>query len=81
MLKNNNFILLEEMFNQIMSTAMSTKFAPPYASLSVGFLEESLLFPVELTKYFSHDNCKLIEELFKKYMDEVFSHCILHLMF
>ena len=81
MLKNNNFILLEEMFNQIMSTAMSTKFAPPYANLSVGFLEESLFFPVELTKYFSHDNCKLIEELFKKHMDEVFSHCILHLMF
>ena len=56
-LKNNNFILLEEMFNQAMGTAMGTKFAPPYANLSVGFLEETLLFPVELPKYFSHDNC------------------------
>ena len=60
------------MFNQIMGTAMGTKFAPPYANLSVGFLEESLLFPVELPKYFSHDNCKLIEELFKRYMDDGF---------
>ena len=47
-LKNNNFILLEEMFNQVMGTTMGRKFAPPYANLSVGFLEETVLFPVEL---------------------------------
>ena len=51
---------------------MGTKFASPYANLSVGFLEETVLFPVELPKYFSHDNCKLIEELFKRYMDDGF---------
>ena len=72
MLKNKSFILLEEMFNQVMGTAMGTKFAPPYSNFSVGFLEETVLFPVELTKYFSHDNCKLIEELFKRYMDDGF---------
>ena len=71
-LKNNNFILLEEMFNQVMGTAMGTKFAPPYSNFSVGFLEETVLFPVELPKYFSHDNCKYIEELFKRYMDDGF---------
>ena len=43
-LKSNNCILL----NQVMGTAMGTKFAPPYANLSVGFLEETVLFPVEL---------------------------------
>ena len=63
MLKNN-FILLEEMFNQVMGTAVSTKFAPPYADLSVWFLEETVLLPVELLKYFSHGNCKLTKELF-----------------
>ena len=71
-LKSNNFILLEEMFNQVMGTAMGTKFAPSYANRSVGFLEETVLFPAELPKYFSHDNCKLIEELFKRYMDNGF---------
>ena len=53
-LKNDNFILLEEMLNQVIGTAMSTKFAPPYANLSVGFLEERVLFPVELPKCFSY---------------------------
>ena len=54
------------MLNQVMGTAMGTKFAPPYANLPVGFLEETVLFPAELPKYFSRDNCKLIEELFKR---------------
>ena len=60
------------MFNQVMGTTMGTKFAPPYANLSVGFLEETVLFLVELPKYFSHDNCKLIEELFRRYVDDGF---------
>ena len=55
-----------------MDPAMGTKFAPPLANLSVGFLEKTVLFPVELPKYFPHDNCKLIEELFKRYIDDGF---------
>ena len=47
-LKNNNFIVLEEMFDKVMGTTMGTKLAPPYANLSVGFLEETVLFPVEI---------------------------------
>ena len=43
-----------------MGTAMSTKFAPTCANLFVGFLEETVLFPVELMKYFTHDNCNMI---------------------
>ena len=66
MLKNNKFIFLEEMFNQTKGTAMGTKLALPYANLFVWFLEEKVLFPVELPKYFSHDNCRLINELFKR---------------
>ena len=72
MLKNSNTILLEKMFNQVIGTAMGTKFAPSYANLSVGFLEETVLFPVELLKYFSHENYKVIKELFKRYMDDGF---------
>ena len=33
------------MFLQLVVTAMGTKFAPPYACLSVGYLEEAILFP------------------------------------
>ena len=51
---------------------MGTKFAPPYTNLSVGFLEETALFPVEPPEYFSHDNCKLIEEIFKRYINDGF---------
>ena len=47
-LKNNNLISLEETFNQVINTATRTKFTPPYKILSVGFLEETILFPVEL---------------------------------
>ena len=41
-----------------MDTALGIKFAPPYINLSVGFLEETVVVPVELPKHFSHDNCK-----------------------
>lgn len=48
--KNNNFILWEEMFNKVISTIMDTQFASPDANLSVGFLEEKVLFLLELPK-------------------------------
>lgn len=56
-----DFILLEKTFNQVMGTAMGTKVAPSYTDLSTRFLEESILFPVEL-KHFSNDSCKLIKK-------------------
>ena len=57
MLKNSDIILLEKkMLNQVMGTTMGTKLAPPCANFSVGFLEDTVFFPVELPKYFSHDN-------------------------
>ena len=57
MLKNSDIILLEKkMLNQVMGTTMGTKLAPPCANFSVGFLEVTVFFPVELPKYFSHDN-------------------------
>ena len=60
------------MFNQVIGTAMGTKFATSYTNLFVGFLEETILFSAELLKYFYQNNGKLIKELFKKYMDDGF---------
>lgn len=51
---------------------MGTKFAPSYACLTVGFLEETLLFPAVLPKYFSHQICKYIETNYFRYMDDGF---------
>ena len=39
---------------------MGTKVAPSYIDLSTRFLEESMLFPVEL-KHFCNDSSKLIK--------------------
>ena len=36
------------MFDKVMGTTMGTKLAPTYANLSVGFLEETVLFQVEI---------------------------------
>ena len=60
------------MFNQIIGKAMGTKCAPPYACLSIGYQEETKLFTQELPKYFSNEECLLIKEFFKRYMDDGF---------
>ena len=44
-LSSKNFQFDIYMFLQLVGTAMGTKFAPPYACLSVGYLEEIILFP------------------------------------
>ena len=60
------------MFLQVVGTAMGTKFAPPYACLSVDYLEETILFPRLLPLHFTLTECKLIEEIFKRFMDDGF---------
>ena len=57
------------MFLQLVGTAMGTKFAPPYACLSVGYLEETYLFPRLLPLHFTLIECKLTEEIFKRFMN------------
>ena len=49
---------------------MGTIFAPPYACLVVGFLEETLLFPVILHSTLDNETCDLIERQFYRYMDD-----------
>ena len=51
---------------------MGTKCAPPYACLVIGYLEETILFPIELPKYFNVEEINLIKEVLKRYMDDGF---------
>ena len=60
------------MFLQLVGTAVGTKFAPPYACLGVGYLEETILFPRLLPLHFTLTECRLIEETFKLFMDDGF---------
>ena len=71
-LENNNFMFDNKLYKQIKGTAMGTKFAPSYACLTIGFLEETRLFPKILCKYFDEDICKYIEKNYIRYMDDSF---------
>ena len=51
---------------------MGTKFAPRYACLIVGYLEGTILFPRLLPLRFTFSECKLIEEILKRFMDDGF---------
>ena len=69
------------MFNQIIGTAMGTKYASPYRCLTIGYKEETKLFTQELSKYFSNEECLLIKEFFKRCMDDGFIFWPKHLEF
>ena len=71
-LENNNFLLDNVMYKQVSGTAMGTKFAPPYACLTIGYLEETRLFPKILKNYFTDSTCLYIKDNFFRYMDDGF---------
>ena len=72
-LSNNNFQFDSHTFLQLVGTAMGTKFALPYACLSVGYLEETISFTqFYLPLRFTLTECKLIREIFKRFMDDGF---------
>ena len=67
----NNFCKFDsEMFRQIIGTAMGTIFAPPYACLVIGYLEETKLYPVLLPSKFDEITCAKIIEHFFRFMDD-----------
>lgn len=68
-LQHNNCLFDGYMYKQLIGTAMGTKFAPPYACLSIGFLEETKLYP-ELPLYFPASHCDFIIETFFRFMDD-----------
>ena len=57
------------MFLQAIGIAIGTKFAPPYACLAMGYLEETKLYP-QLRRHLEVDNYELIVRLFLRYMDD-----------
>ena len=68
-LENNNFLFDDQFYNQIRGTAMGTKFAPTYATLVLGYLEEKLIKRLEPTdKQFS----LYVREQWKPYLDDCF---------
>ena len=69
-LENNYCKFDSEMFRQVIGTAMGTIFAPPYACLVIGYLEETKLFPRLLPSKFSPETCQKIIEFFYRFMDD-----------
>ena len=58
------------MYNQLVGTAMGHIFAPPYACLVIGYLEEEKLFKTELQKCFDAPDIMTIQKNYKRYMDD-----------
>ena len=68
-LEHNNFCFDKRMFVQLIGTAIGTKFAPPYACLAMGFLEETKLYP-HLKRTLEPDLYEFLLNLFLRYMDD-----------
>ena len=68
-LQNNYCLFDNEMFKQLIGTAMGTKFAPPYACLAIGFLEETKLY-LELPLHLPAEYIDFIIETFFRFMDD-----------
>ena len=70
-LTNNNFFFDGICRHQEDGTAMGSKMAPPYANLSIGYLEETKLYPA-LSRHFTPDMVELIIRWFLRYIDDGF---------
>ena len=71
-LENNNFMFDGVCYHQNIGTAMGAVFAPPYACLAIGFLEETKLERINLPRYFNAEDCALIMYLLLRYIDDGF---------
>lgn len=69
-LKNNTFEFNDEYFLQLIGTAMGTIFAPTYATIVMGFLEESLYDRIE--DKFGQTFRKEIENNWLRFLDDCF---------
>ena len=49
---------------------MGQIFAPPYACLVIGYLEEEKLFKTELQEQFNQEDISKIQSLYRRYMDD-----------
>ena len=69
-LKNNTFYFNNEYFRQRKGTAMGTKFAPIYATLVLGYIEEILYS--EIAKEFGENFSEYFKHFWKRFLDDVF---------
>ena len=69
-LANNNFLFNDVMYCQRIGTAMGHVFAPPYACLVIGYLEEEILFKYVLHRHFEATDVQIIQLHFQRYMDD-----------
>lgn len=69
-LNNNNFLFDGQEYIQMFGTAMGTKFAPTYATLVLGYLEEELYAKIG-TELGEHIQEKFTASL-RRYLDDVF---------
>ena len=58
------------MWHQLCGTAMGKSFAPPYACLTIGYLEATILFPKLIPRYFDPVTSRMIIEFFMRYIDD-----------
>ena len=58
------------MWHQLSGTAMGKSFAPPYACLTMGYLEETILIPRLIPQHFDEETAKLIIEYLLRYIDD-----------
>ena len=69
-LENNFFCFNNTTWHQIVGTAMGKEVASPYACLTVGFLEETILFPILIPASFEHEIAQKITKQFFRFVDD-----------
>lgn len=69
-LENNSFNFNDKNYLQIRGTALGTKFAPTYATLVMGFLEQNLYQKIEKT--LGIEMAKYIENSWYRFLDDCF---------
>lgn len=68
-LENNTFQFDGDHFRQLVGTAMGTKCAPTYATLTLGFLEERLYGTIG--KYYPDDVSTFFQKNYFRYLDDI----------
>ena len=69
-LENNNFYFNDHFYTQKRGTAMGTKFAPLYATLVVGFLEEKLYLQAD--EIFENGFGEMLKANWGRFLDDCF---------
>ena len=69
-LENNTFCFDDIHYKQVKGTAMGTKFAPIFATLTIGYLEETLYREIKNT--FGTDFGNYFENNWKRFLDDCF---------